>query len=347
MADCPDCEKWREKGARFCGSCGQRFEENLPAKKPKGMDDIMWSLVLIGVIFGVVVIACNTLYMIANYSYFAAYAETVSVSFGMYIGITYVPFFRYKGSAMCAELIICLALQVIFLAYALYRLKAIHEKDPADYGSHLTSGMGAVIWILALDYFISVLCILTTYAVAQEAPDPGWFADYDEVFLQYELTSAGVVEELIYRMFMIGVPMMIVGFAVHRDRKSWQYVMGGFGMSKASLVLLLATSLMFGLAHYAGWGWAKIPQTFISGMLYGYLYCEYGLYASVLVHSITDTLTVVPVLGGFIGLGYIGLGFIVLIWLLVNYNKEKLDVKGMTNYPSRIENSFLQNWGRH
>ncbi len=347
MADCPECQKWREKGAKFCGACGQHFAEEPPEKKPTGMNDIAWNLVLIGILAGVLIIMCNTVYMIANFSYFMDYTKNITVSFGIYLGITYFPLFRYGSTGMCVELIMCLVLQVTFLAYALYRLRQIHARDPVDYEAHISSGMGAAIWVLAIDYLLSLVGLLITYSLTQQVPDSSWLADYDEVFLQYELTGAGVVEELIYRVLFIGVPIAVVGFIAHRDRKSWQYIMGGFGMNKAALVLLVFSSLMFGLAHYSGWGWSKIPLAFISGLLYGYLYCEYGLYACVLTHTITDTILIVPLLGPLMGLGFMALGVVALVWLILNPRKELQNVKGMSKVPPRIEKNFLQNWGRH
>ena len=42
--------------------------------------------------------------------------------------------------------------------------------------------------------------------------------------------------------------------------------------------------------HLDGWSLMKFPDTFISGMLFGYVYIQYGIHASIVMHSAFDLL---------------------------------------------------------
>ncbi len=59
------------------------------------------------------------------------------------------------------------------------------------------------------------------------------------------------------------------------------------GISPVEWVLILLTSLVFGLAHFlAGSGWeaGKISTAFLAGFVFAIMYVAYGAYASILLH---------------------------------------------------------------
>ena len=60
-----------------------------------------------------------------------------------------------------------------------------------------------------------------------------------------------------------------------------------WGISPVEWVLILLTSLVFGLAHYlAGSGWeaGKVSTAFLAGFVFAIMYVAYGAYASILMH---------------------------------------------------------------
>lgn len=349
MTDCPDCKEWREKGAKFCGTCGQRLDD-WPAPSSGDLHDIIWFLVYLGILLGLVVFACNFLYLGLNFAHLAEIAADVEVPFSLIFGLWRLRLFYYGGTGILVELVLCMIVQAVSLAYAMNRLWQIHKAAPKDYNAHLTSGMGATISIMSVTIFISILSSLITLVTAGTIPDSSWMDGYDLVFLQYDLTCAGVVEELQFRILFIGLPMVAIGYLFHKGKNSWQYVLGGFGINKAAMILLLISSLLFGLAHYDGWGWSKIPMTGIGGFAYGYLYCEYGVYAPILAHTVNDTLFAVTYIlgfGGIVSLAYLGLGLVMLIWMVAHPRKDLFRFKEMNALPEEIEDSFLRNWERH
>ena len=108
----------------------------------------------------------------------------------------------------------------------------------------------------------------------------------------YELLEASVWEEIITRILLIGLPMAIVALAWKREGKgSWKYLFGGFGFSKISLVFILFSAIIFGAGHLNSWGSWKFFTTFAFGLIAGYLFCKYGVYATIIMHFMTDYLS--------------------------------------------------------
>lgn len=59
-------------------------------------------------------------------------------------------------------------------------------------------------------------------------------------------------------------------------------------MSRIAAALLFVSATVFGLMHLDGWTFMKFPDTFISGILFGYVYIQYGIHATVVMHSAFD-----------------------------------------------------------
>lgn len=60
-----------------------------------------------------------------------------------------------------------------------------------------------------------------------------------------------------------------------------------WGISPVEWILILLTSVIFGLAHFlAGSGWevGKISTAFLAGLVFGIVFVAYGAYASILLH---------------------------------------------------------------
>jgi hypothetical protein len=89
--------------------------------------------------------------------------------------------------------------------------------------------------------------------------------------------------------------VIICAFMKRADAKD---VLGGFGMSRIAAVLLFISAVLFGLAHLDGWSIMKFPDTFISGLLFGYVYIEYGLHVTIVAHSAFDMLSSMEIIMG-------------------------------------------------
>ena len=107
----------------------------------------------------------------------------------------------------------------------------------------------------------------------------------------YAYANAAVWEEVITRMVWIGIPMTVLGLLC-RKKGALKYLVGGFGMSRAALILIVVSSVVFGFGHLSGWGLWKVLPTFISGLAMGYLYVRFGVHASIAFHFIVDYMAV-------------------------------------------------------
>lgn len=128
----------------------------------------------------------------------------------------------------------------------------------------------------------------------------------DPLYLFLGITMAPLTEEFGFRFSLIGVPVFLVALASSRSVRTavralwrpsaaWQQ---GQSVQTPSppdyplmrvfaYVLLVLSSVVFGLAHYlsnSGWDAGKVSQASIAGVALAYLYIRYGFHTSVLLH---------------------------------------------------------------
>ena len=153
---------------------------------------------------------------------------------------------------------------------------------------------------------------------------------------------AGPLEEGLFRILPIGVPMFIICLVYHKG--SAKDILGGFGMSRAALVLIFISAVIFGIAHLDGWSIMKFPDTFISGILFGYVYVQYGAHTTIFMHSAFDMMVSYDIF--FDGLGTVPmivlsvLGVILLVRSLIDYRKYLPE----NNLHEPYEGGLLEMW---
>jgi len=202
--------------------------------------------------------------------------------------------------------------------------------------------MAVTFFQVALIYLITLAGIEPTSPIQPPTPQTAWV-------LLFELANAGVYEEIIFRLLLIGLPMALgsivlrimevnrgatgngPGSAGRYIAGAWRYLIGGVlrrDSPKEALVagwaFLFASSAIFGLAHAPGWGYWKVVPSMVAGLGFGYLFLRHGVGAAILAHFVNDyalSLTYEGI-GGvalevlisllFIGLAIAGAGF--LVW---------------------------------
>ena len=135
--------------------------------------------------------------------------------------------------------------------------------------------------------------------------------------LLFGLANASVWEEIVSRTLLIGIPMIFVDLVRRRwQPKKLSYLLGGgfkFGIPEVALVAF--SSIMFGFAHYdGGWDAWKILPTSIGGVMFGYLFLRYGLYASIMLHFAIDYMLAPTEITGSDGV-LVGTGLLILLWI--------------------------------
>ena len=171
-------------------------------------------------------------------------------------------------------------------------------------------------------------------------PDPSFLQEAPQWYILFSLLNAPVYEELVFRALMIGVPLMFgslyvraIGIAKGRLPAgttrgaylagSLRYLLGG-GMSRKSpravllpaSLFLLASSIVFGLAHGPGYGDWKIAPVAVAGLAMGYLFLRHGLHVAIMFHFATDAfIATYEFVGGSSSLGIaMNLGFFLLLF---------------------------------
>jgi hypothetical protein len=111
----------------------------------------------------------------------------------------------------------------------------------------------------------------------------------------YSLANASVAEEIVTKVLYIGLPLFLFDLLARRQKnKLHRYLIGGgFKIEPVTIVLIIFSSILFGLAHYPGWGLWKVAPTFMAGLAFGYLYVTKGIHTAIVLHFLIDYMVMV------------------------------------------------------
>ena len=137
--------------------------------------------------------------------------------------------------------------------------------------------------------YATVLLVILIQGNTGTSPSTGTLAE--SLFL---LANAAVWEEIAVRVLLIGIPLLIVDIILRKLRsRPHSYILGGgFKFGAVETVIVVASSVVFGVAHWVG-GWPawKIPDATVAGLAFGYLFLKHGLPSAILLHFANDYLT--------------------------------------------------------
>jgi hypothetical protein len=278
--DCNECEEHRRKGERFCSFCGN--EVNPPVKESTSTK----ATVLAGIILTVAL----SLYLIYE-SITAVWGITVvwdhlpSYTHGLFVVIPkVVTFFRFGGTGLQIYYLLIMIAALSSVVY-LFVMSYKPVKEEGIKGLKKTP-IYEVMTLFSALMFLEVMYIIILNSSGVETTSP---FDEEDWEMMFSLLNASVYEEIICRILYLGVPMCILGLILKKKGTPVSgYIFGGFGMSKLSFVFIVFSAAMFAMAHLGGWGWWKILPTFIFGLISGFLFCKYGIYATISIHFLTD-----------------------------------------------------------
>lgn len=296
---CDFCDVYRSRGDPFCSSCGANFED-VPVTAPPE-DDTPKESGRNRAIFQcglAVTIACGLILIFEAFTAFfrSGYVfSNLSDYSTSIILITPNPtaIFTISGIAVQIYYILLLIAMVLSVGYLLYKAigplwKFNKDRDPEPLKDNVLFKLAT---LFAAIYFIQLAFIFILVAAGMDLDDSVPLQDEPVWELMFLLLEASVWEEIISRVLLIGVPMLIVALIVkQKDTKWWRFLLGGYGMSRTALVFIIFSALMFGLAHIPGWAPWKFVPTFLMGLVLGYLFVRFGLYAAIAMHFLTDYL---------------------------------------------------------
>ncbi|MDD2626051.1 MAG: CPBP family intramembrane glutamic endopeptidase [Methanomethylophilus sp.] len=348
---CPECAHWRAEGDRFCPHCGRAL--NGPATAAPHHNSLLHSAAVACALIVAAGLLFSLVYLVFDLGTLFAAAETISFHFSLYVGTYLCRLSGLSGTALDCYIVLLLIIELLCLFVAVrlfikgFRRGEKTRSEDATERTGLTAGCTILAVSLLLSYIYFIIAAMYGYI-----PDTSWTDAYTNEQMYILLANAGTWEELTDRVLYIGVPMMIVAFVYRRDKKGWQYLFGGFGMSRTAVIFILFSSVMFGLAHLNGWGWTKVPDAMIAGLLFGYVYVQYGLYASILMHTANDVM--LTVIQNTIGSGTAALlilavctlGLLTLIYWVLKPRKDVLNIQQMPWFPAKLEGSVGARWSR-
>lgn len=287
---CPSCDIHREMGDRFCPDCGQELNP-LPKKS------VCRQILDISGLIITAVLACYILIesITAIYGIPIVWDHLPTYTHHLFVVIPkVVSFYSFSGPAVQVYYLLIMA-GVLVCVYQLFKRSYRPTKEEGLEGLKRTP-MYEMFTLFAALYFIEMTYIVILKMAGVDVSSP---IDEDQWELMFDLLNASIYEELVCRVLYLGLPMLIIALILRKKDDVWyRYLLGGFGMNRAAIVLILFSALMFGFGHLGGWGWWKILPTFLFGLMSGYLYCKYGLYVTVCMHFLTDYLSSATWLGG-------------------------------------------------
>jgi Type II CAAX prenyl endopeptidase Rce1-like len=227
----------------------------------------------------------------------------------------------------------------------------------------------AQVWMAVTFFQIAVIYLLRLVQI--EPTNPIDLTAQNAWVWLFELANAGVYEEVVFRLLLIGLPMALgslvlrimdvnrgatgngPGSAGRFIAGAWRYLIGGVlrrdspkEAQVAAWAFLFASSAIFGLAHESGWGWWKVVPSMVAGLGFGYLFLRHGIGAAILAHFVNDYALSLSYegIGGdalailislvFFGLAIAGAGF--LVWYAIDAWRHLTELLARFRPPTRV-----------
>lgn len=348
--DCPMCQSQRDEGSNFCTFCGKRFHEAEPVPEPPTEEQDHMALLrkitaimMPAVAILLIIEAGCMLWGIGDvWDWCATGSMEILALVPVLIGVADMTGLTLQ----IAWILIVLAILASLILLTKQSLPSLLDKskETADRITSTPLYMVALMFGASLALDIIVMAIGAAFNTYIETPDGlQKLENTPEGLLRF--ANAAVWEEVISRVAYIGLPIMIAALILRR-RDAPKMLLGGFGMSKLAIVLIVISALVFGFAHSSGWGFFKVLPTFLSGFLFGYLYVKIGVHASIAMHFVTDYMSVAAAtsLTAIVGLMMVivfCVGFVCLIQILLGMRGAKEKVAAMPNWVPEPQDNML------
>ncbi len=260
------------------------------------------------------------------WNFYASYDQVLASSTTMYVPIPYVVevgelhggwFLAWYVFLVCAILASLVHLALRSGIGDLKKLgRAIYRMEPPSIGTRQP-------YMVIFQIFMANLCFATVYAliiigagITPASPLSGGGISWK---LPYALANAAVYEELWFRMLYVGVPIALLGTA--KGARGIDSVRPIFGnvetIGTGHVVIVIISSIGFGLAHVPGWDMYKLLPSTLAGLFIGYIFLRVGLSGAIVFHFMIDYLaTLVPVLNPAVNVDSLPVNDLILIMVI-------------------------------
>lgn len=278
---CDRCGMPCKEDDRFCMYCGEPlFPQRKELKSPVLVFGIVITLIVSALLlFELYVGIVKSGWVL---SYLPDYHTQI-----FFIVPAIVSVFRVSGSALQLYYVLLLIAVTASLIYLFY--KALGPAGKLIKGDGTAMKETALFEMATLFSALYLFEMILTLVLKACGVNMGSLPERETWQWMFDLLEASVWEEIITRVLYLGVPVMIV-YAITKKNELplWRYLFGGFKMNTTALVFIVFSAAMFGAGHLTNWGSWKFIPTFIFGLIAGYLFVKYGVYATIAMHFLTD-----------------------------------------------------------
>lgn len=357
--DCPRCAEYRAAGRRYCASCGKRLEapasgpEPTPPEPPRRQEtSVLAVMTVLAAPLAAVILFIEAGAMLAGtgivWDWCADHSMNILGLVPNLVVLTTIRGTALQIAWILIEIAVILSLGCVLLRS--WRTMRSEKGTLVARAERTDLCRVAAVYSVSLVFDIVIALVSASAGHGIEVPDELTTGFHAEALLSY--ADAGVWEEVISRVVPMGVPMTIAALIMRR-KDAWRCLLGGFGMSRLTLILILVSALMFGFAHSSGWGLSKVAPTFVAGLLFGYLYAKVGVHATIAMHFLTDYLAVIAytdyvgltVLVSLATLAFIADGAVCILRWVMRAGEAKDRLKGMPNWVPPQEESIFSRRG--
>ncbi len=282
LEGCPVCEESGRSGYKFCKRCGRPLAQ--PEVPCLGFD-LRTVAVYASLLLAILLIMELASMFTGIGSTFSWCADQGALDVYVLIPTLEVAGILTGGALQAFWIVLVVAITASVLLVFWQSLRPLRDADPVRRSEGF---MRTPLYWLALLFCATVLLSVVITALQIDmisVPSKITVGADPNSFLTY--ANAAVWEEVISRVVYIGVPMMVLALICKR-RDFAKYLLGGFGMSRAAIILIVLSAVVFGFGHASGWGIGKVLPTFIPGLAMGYLYARFGIHVSITFHFAFD-----------------------------------------------------------
>ena len=154
-------------------------------------------------------------------------------------------------------------------------------------------------YLITIIKWFSVLVVISglinfiqeSFGIVTEPPE-----STNDLILFLAVTIAPIIEELGFRVILIGIPLFLI-YSFKTSIRSFFNVLWHPHQNlhiidnKKAILLITLVGIFFGAAHIISgepWSSGKFAQAAVSGIIIGWVYYRYGLLAAILIHWATN-----------------------------------------------------------
>ena len=289
---CLYCAQYERDGYEYCGKCGRHLE-------PKGNESVntphKTNPLKMGTLSSIPFIVIGLIIELIGMFYFCGegleYVSENGTKLFLLLPMI-VTTGRFFGTAAQAYFVIVMATIAVSVFLVLYQsLPKLKPRSDGNMSEAENTPLYAIAMLFGSGIILELIIMGIMSLLGHGMEVPEWISEMTLGEMVFDMAEAAFIEEVAARMVIIGLHMALLALC-YGKRDFLKYLLGGFGMSRVALILMIASTIIFAYAHVGSWGFAKFMPTLVGGFIMGYLYIRFGIHASIVFHFLTDYMSI-------------------------------------------------------